>query len=131
MRIRTFSKNLWERFFLVAEDIFESLIDYLHQEPDSKLYGKIFKLNIKRYSDEGEKIIGVKMFEDLQLYVLTKFEDTQITQWFLLENGNVEYSDSVSRIDLIMWVLSEVEANYKDENYWIDDNTGFRPPATE
>ena len=128
MRSPNFSENLWKRFYLIGDDVFEALLFFMESQP--QFTGKIFKLNICRYEDGGQKIVGVKLFEDHQLYTLVEVGPDK-RQWELLENGKVEYADSVSRLDLVLFLVEEIQANYKDEKFWIDDSTGIEQPPTK
>lgn len=128
MRSPNFSENLWKRFYLIGDDVFEALLFLIESQP--QFAGKIFKLNLCRYEDGGQKIIGVKLFEDNQLYALVEISPDH-REWELLENGKVECADSVSRLDLVLYMVEEIQANYKDEKFWIDDSTGTERPSTK
>lgn len=109
--------KLWNTFVTLSEELFATISRYLTDNDYSK--GKVFKLDICMHeADQDPRIIGIKKIPlDDNIAILVKI-DEQVT-WEILERDAVEYSDSFSRIDLLMWICDELFTHWNYNSHWV------------
>lgn len=120
-------KALWGQLFDLGEEILQG-IDHLLPSPNAVNYGKILKLDVTTFNEHGTvRVLGIKKFED-GIYLLCHLIDEEdSTHWEYLASDELEFPESTSRIDLLMWYLDTIEGEYNLEESWCDDNTNVDP----
>lgn len=112
-------KELWQRYFKLGTDLIETIKALITFDAGDPCFGKIFQINFNRYEEDSDCFfIGVKLIDgDIQLLE----KSSKGYCWLPVKEDEIEYPSSPSRLDILIWLVDELETNHEKADKWITD----------